>query len=271
MFKFIFLSLLPLFISALDLMGLNQYRSQNITGWLMSEKLDGVRAYWDGKQLFSRGGLKLAIPSKLSELLPDFALDGELFAGNGRFAYTQSVVMDRTPKLSEWEHIGYFIFDVPTAKGGLLARLKTLQDYLVQNPQASKFIKIIEQKSIKSQDELQSFLKAVVDNGGEGVVIREPNAAYIPGKSEFNLKYKPFTDAECKVVAHHEGSGRLKGMLGSLSCQTSDGKIFKIGSGFSDEERKNPPKIGQSITYKFQGLTKNGLPRFPVFLRLRLD
>jgi len=63
--------------------------------------------------------------------------------------------------------------------------------------------------------------------------------------------------------------GKYTGLLGALLCQLENGVEFKIGTGFSDVLRKNPPVIGSEVTFKYQGMTKYGKPRFPVFLRVR--
>lgn len=83
------------------------------------------------------------------------------------------------------------------------------------------------------------------------------------------MKLKPYDDAECEVVGYVEGRGKFKNQIGSLLCKMPNDKVIKIGSGLKDKDRENPPKIGSIITYKFNGLTKNSLPRFPIFLRLR--
>ena len=123
------------------------------------------------------------------------------------------------------------------------------------------------------------FTEDIIVKGGEGAVVREPNAPYERKRSKNALKFKKFKDAECEVVSINKGSGKYSKAAGSLTCRALGGKdgeakagtIFKIGSGLSDEQRTNPPKMGSIITYKFQNLTANGKPRFPIFLRVRED
>lgn len=254
-----------------ELMEMNIYKSQDIRGWLASEKLDGIRAYWDGKNLLSRKGRIISSPAEFTLDFPPFPLDGELFLKRGAFETTQSIVMDKFPNKLEWQKITYNIFDVPDADGGLLQRLKKIQDYLDKNYHLKNRIKVIKQVKILDKAHLEKMYTSIVNNRGEGLVLRDPNAPYIHGRSSLNLKYKPYSDSECEVVAHHEGKGRFAGMLGAISCKLPDGKIFKIGTGFSDIQRKNPPKIGEQITYRYQGFTSKGLPRFAVFLRIRKE
>ena len=272
-----------------ELLKLSEYKGQNVGGWLASEKLDGVRAYWDGRNLLSRNGKILAAPGGWSTHFPPFALDGELYTARGEFEKIQSIVMDKTPSVTAWSEIKFYVFDVPEASSGLLERLEELENFILKNPQAGQNLKIIKQVKIKDNAEFEAFAEAVIAKGGEGAVAREPNAPYERKRSKNALKYKKFKDAECEVTDVNAGTGKYAGLMGSVTCkslgvagsnsdeqndkllQPASGVKFKIGSGFSDEERANPPKIGSIITYKYQNLTAKGLPRFPIFLRVRED
>ena len=266
-----------------ELLKLSEYKGQNVGGWLASEKLDGVRAYWDGRNLLSRNGKILAAPESWSAHFPPFALDGELYTARGEFEKIQSIVMDKTPNVTAWSEIKFYVFDVPEASGGLLERLSELEKFILQNPQAGQNLKIIKQVKVKNNAEFEAFAKHIIAKGGEGAVVREPNAPYERKRSKNALKYKKFKDAECEVTAINAGAGKYAGLMGSVTCkalsaassnsdeQIASGVKFKIGSGFSDRDRANPPKIGSIITYKYQNLTAKGVPRFPVFLRVRED
>jgi len=83
------------------------------------------------------------------------------------------------------------------------------------------------------------------------------------------LKLKPFTDADATVIGYRPGKGRLAGMVGSLKVRTDQGTVVYIGSGFTDKECRHPPPLQSRITFRYQGLTKKGVPRFPVFIRVR--
>ena len=268
-----------------ELLKLSEYKGQNVGGWLASEKLDGVRAYWDGRNLRSRNGKILAAPEAWSAHFPPFALDGELYTARGEFEKIQSTVMDKTPNVTAWSEVKFYVFDVPEAVGGLLERLSELEKFILQNPQAGQNLKIIKQVKVKDNAEFEAFVKHIVAKGGEGAVVREPNVPYERKRSKNALKYKKFKDAECEVTAINAGAGKYAGLMGSVTCKAigneglnpgsgekaKDGVKFKVGSGFSDRDRANPPKIGSIITYKYQNLTAKGLPRFPVFLRVRED
>lgn len=266
-----------------ELLKLSEYKGQNVGGWLASEKLDGVRAYWDGRNLRSRNGKILAVPEGWSAHFPSFALDGELYTARGEFEKIQSIVMDKMPSATAWNEIKFYVFDVPEAGGGLLERLSELEKFIAKNPQAGQNLKIIKQVKVKDNAEFEAFAEHIVAKGGEGAVVREPNAPYERKRSKNALKYKKFKDSECEVTAINEGTGKYAGLMGSVTCkalsasgsssdeQIASGVKFKIGSGFSDRDRANPPKIGSIITYKYQNLTAKGVPRFPVFLRVRED
>jgi len=259
---FKFLIFIPFLLFAKpDLLLLKVYKDQNITGWVMSEKLDGIRAYWTGKKLLFRNGKVIHTPKFFTKNFPPFELDGELWTKRGDFAHISSIVRDKTPS-SEWKKITYNIFEVPHAKGNLFERLAKVKPY------ESKIIKIIPQIPAKSKQNMLKFLKSIEAKGGEGVVVRDPNAPYIAKRTNKALKVKSFFDTECKVIGYTKGKGKYAGKVGALIC-LKDGVKFKIGSGLSNRDRTNPPKIGSIITFKYKELTKNKKPRFPVFLRVR--
>lgn len=281
--KIVFLMSILFVLSAKgDVFALSEYDEKllengSLKGYLMSEKLDGIRALWDGKNLKSRKGNNFAVPECWKKNLPPFALDGELYIGRGKFEEVLSITSKG--ECEEWQKVGYYIFDVPEATGSLLERLNILEQYLftLKNTTKESFpLFIIPQKPIKDKAELEKTLQELTNLGGEGLVIRKNNAAYENFRTKNALKLKAHQDSECKVIAHHKGKGKFANMLGSLTCEQNFGDSsespktlrFKIGSGFSDKERINPPPIGSLITYKFNGFTKKGLPKFPVFLRI---
>lgn len=229
----------------------------------MSEKLDGIRAYWSGENLISRGGKIIHAPKCFTKNYPPFPIDGELWTKRADFENISSIVRDKIPNEEQWRQIKHYIFEVPNAKGGLFERLKKIEPY------ESQIIKIIPQIPIESKEQMLQFLKSVEKKAGEGIVVRDPHASYIAKRTSKALKVKNFLDAECKVIGYTEGKGKYRGKLGALKCQLDNGEIFKIGSGFSDKERKTPPKIGDVVTFKYKEMSKYGKPRFPVFLRVR--
>ena len=262
-FRLLFL-LIPFLLLAdkPDLLLLKTYKDQNITGWVMSEKLDGVRVYWDGSHLISRGGKIIHAPKWFTKNYPPFEIDGELWTKRGDFENISSIVRDKIPS-KEWEEVKHYIFEMPNAKGDLFDRLKKLKPY------EGKTIRVIKQIPIKGKTHLDLFLEEIEAKGGEGLVVRDPNARYINKRTSKALKVKTFQDAECKVLGYTKGKGKYKDVIGAIQCQLDNGTQFKIGTGLSDAERANPPKIGEMVTFQYQKFTKYGKPRFPVYLRVR--
>jgi len=240
--------------------------SQAVSGWLMSEKLDGVRARWDGRHLISRGGHAFAAPDWFTKGFPPFALDGELWSKRGDFEHIVSIVRRKQPH-EGWKKITYQIFEVPDQTGGLPDRLNVLQHYLSTHP--NRYLHIIAQKRCGGKEHLQVWMQQLVSEGAEGVVVRNPTVLYQTGRSSDALKVKPYQDAECAVVGYKPGKGKLKGLTGALRCRMADGRVVSLGSGMNQRLRTSPPALGSIVTFKYYGLTKNGIPRHPVFLRRR--
>lgn len=251
-------------LAAPSIMLAKEYRQQNIKGWLMSEKLDGVRAYWDGKQLISRQGYPFTPPADFTHNFPPYPLDGELYSKRGDFEYISATVRKSN---GDWAGIKLHVFDVPKAAGRLDERLAVIEQRIALFPAN---IVVIPQIPIKETSEAEAYLNKIVGEGGEGVILRNPEPPYAGGRSSDYLKLKPQQDAECTVTKHHEGKGKYAGKLGAISCRNENGD-FKIGSGFKDADRNNPPPIGSIITYRHRGFTEKGLPRFATYLRIRSD
>jgi len=240
----------------------------DIRGWLMSEKLDGVRGYWDGQELFSKHGHSFQPPLEFVRDLPPFPLEGELWGGRGTFEQTVSIVRRAQPQ-DGWLQLKFAIFDVPEAPGGFTQRIKIARDWFADHP--SEYAFVIPQHPVDDKDHLQRELQRIERLGGEGLIVRKPDAVYAEGRSMEILKVKSYQDAEATVIMHIPGKGKNSGCLGSLLVKLEDGTQFRIGTGFSDEERKHPPSIGEVITFKFYGKYLSGIPKFPSFLRVRGD
>ena len=245
-----------------DLLLLQTYKDQNISGWVMSEKLDGVRAYWNGENLISRGGKTIYAPQWFTKEYPPFEIDGELWTKRGDFENIVSIVRDQAPSV-HWKEVKHYIFEVPHAEGNLTVRLEKVKPY------KSRHLIIIPQVKIRDKKHLKVFLREVEQKGGEGVVVRDPSMPYIDKRTSKALKVKSFHDAECKVIGYTKGKGKYKGLVGAIRCEMENDTLFKVGSGLTDNFRNNPPPIGTIITFKYQSFTKYGKPRFSVFLRVR--
>ena len=252
-------------LAAPDLILAENWQGQDVRGWAMSEKLDGVRAYWDGQQLLSRAGYPFRPPAGFLADYPPWPLDGELYRARSQFEATSAAVRAVD---GDWRGINLHVFDVPQATGDLYQRLATLETWLREHPQAR--IRLIAQTPVKNREHITSTLKTIEQQGGEGLMLREPNRPYHGGRSPYLLKVKSAPDAECTVVAHHPGKDKHAGRLGAITCENEHGR-FRIGSGFTNAERAHPPAIGSTITYRYRGFTRKGTPRFATYLRPRSD
>lgn len=239
----------------------------DVAQYWVSEKLDGVRAYWDGAALYSRQGNRFLVPDWFVKEFPQTPLDGELWMGRGTFETLSGIVRRKQPNDEDWRNIRFMVFDMPEDSADFAGRLRRLNKIfsVIQSPRIS----LVEQFRVANSAELKAALQRIVSQGGEGLMLRKADSRYRGGRSDNLLKFKLHEDAEAVVIAHLPGKGKYKGMLGSLLVEMPDGKRFKLGSGFSDQERRQPPPIGAIVTYKHYGKTRNGIPRFASFLRIR--
>lgn len=238
-----------------------------ISEYWVSEKLDGVRAYWNGEALFTRTGQRIRAPLWFIESFPTYALDGELWINRGRFDEVSGIARKRDASEEAWKTVNFMVFDLPDSK------LMFSQRRLILNQRLAElnidWLRPVKQTKVNNLPALNELLSEVVAKNGEGLMLHHERSLYSPGRTNKLLKYKVKEDAEAVVVDHLPGQGKYQGKLGALLVRSADGREFKLGSGFSDQERSAPPAIGSQVTYQYSGLTKNGLPRFAVFLRVR--
>ena len=241
----------------------------DLQGYWVSEKLDGVRAYWDGQQLLSRGGNVIAAPEWFLRDFPDQPLDGELWMGRGRFAQVSAAVRRLQPKAEEWRQIRFMLFDLPASGVPFSERIIRMRQ--LTRDTGSYHLAMVQQRPATDHEALLADLDRVLAAGGEGLMLHHGDSVYQAGRTAALLKVKTFQDAEATVVDYTPGKGKYQGQVGALVVETEAGRRFKLGSGLSDAERADPPPLGSTVTYKFYGLTSTGLPRFASFLRIRND
>lgn len=239
----------------------------DLSQYWVSEKYDGVRGYWNGHALISRGGHRFNAPAWFTAGWPDTPMDGELWAGRGRFEQAEGTVRAQTPDDDAWRQIHYKVFDLPASPGPFDQRLKALRQLQAHPP--NRYLRVVDQFHVADRAALKAKLDQIVAAGGEGLVLHRGDAPYRAGRTGDLIKFKPYDDAEAKVVARLPGQGRNAGRMGSLLVERPDGRRFRLGSGFSDHQREHPPAIGSWVTYRYNGLTASGLPRFARFLRVR--
>ncbi|MGE3407557.1 MAG: DNA ligase [Pirellulales bacterium] len=240
----------------------------DLTGWWLSEKLDGVRAWWDGKQFLSRQGNVFHAPAWFTAGLPETPLDGELWLARKAFQRTVSIVRRQTGG-ELWRELKFRVFDMPTHAAPFEKRIEQVQAFLRDT--FTPFVEAVEQSCCRDFNHLHRELNQIIALGGEGLMVRQPGSAYEAGRSTTLLKIKQLHDAEALVIGHQPGKGRHKGRLGALEVELPDGTQFSVGTGFSDAQREHPPAISSQITFRYQELTDRGVPRFPSFVRVRSD
>lgn len=246
------------------------YRGQiDVSRYLVSEKLDGVRAIWDGEVLRFRSGNVVAAPAWFLAGLPKTPLDGELWLGRGQFDRLSGIVRREQPDDAEWRAVRYMIFELPGAPGSFSERAAAIRQLVAQA--GVPWLAEIGQFSVVDRSELEKRFKTVVAAGGEGLMLHLADAPYVTGRSDVLLKMKRWADAEAVVIAHLPGKGKYLGQLGALRVRTPDGREFALGSGLNDAQRRDPPPLGATVTYRYRDLTAKGLPRFASFLRIRQE
>lgn len=254
--------------TGLPLQHANSYeRVDDVRDYFVSEKLDGVRGRWTGSELLTRNGRVIAAPAWFTRDWPGEPMDGELWAGRGTFDMASGIVRSARADDSEWRQLQFMVFDLPALDAPFGERVQHLHELL--NDVGIAWLQPVLQLRVESVDALDAMLESVVSQGGEGLMLHHRAARYEAGRSSQLLKYKPHDDAEARVVAHIEGRGKYAGMTGALLVERADGVRFRVGSGLDDADRAEPPPVGSLITYRYNGYTANGLPRFPRFLRIR--
>ncbi|TXC65941.1 DNA ligase [Piscinibacter aquaticus] len=236
-------------------------------GWLVSEKLDGVRAAWDGRQLRFRSGRVVAAPAWFLAQLPRTPLDGELWLDRGRFDEVSSLVRRDEPDDTGWRELRYMLFELPGAPGSFAERARVLRQ--IADAAAVPGLQAVPQHAVRDRAALRRWLDLVLEEGGEGLMLHRADAPYLVGRSPALLKLKPTQDAEATVLAHLPGRGRHAGRLGALRVRGDDGVVFDLGTGFTDAEREQPPSRGSRVTFAYRGRTPQGVPRFASFVRRR--
>ncbi len=239
----------------------------NLSEYLVSEKLDGIRGIWTGKALVTRNGNPIYAPKWFTKKLPKTRLDGELYTGRNEFERVSSIVLSHTPD-ARWQNVTYWIFDAPSS-APFSERVDVYQSIVADINE--QHIQAVPQFRVASAVELDSWLYRLSEQGAEGLMLHHQAANFEAPKTHDLFKYKLAYERLATVIGHSEGQGRFQGMLGALIVTLEDGTEFKIGTGFSKAERQAPPKIGQQVVFRHHGFTKSGKPRFASFVAVKTD
>ncbi|ABE44335.1 DNA ligase [Polaromonas sp. JS666] len=246
----------------------------SLADYWVSEKYDGVRGYWDGEKLLTRGGERIVAPAWFTADWPKVAMDGELWAGRGQFAKAVSTVRQQTPDDAAWRAMRFMVFDLPAQGGPFTERIPALNGVVSRIDQP--WVQAVAQFKVANHRALQNLLATTEKHAGEGLMLHRGASLYMGQRTDDLLKVKTHEDTEARVVAHIPGKGKYVGVLGALLVEMpgvdgKPGRRFKLGSGFNDEQRQNPPVLGSTVTYRFRGLNGSGVPRFASFMRVRED
>lgn len=247
----------------------NLHTGIDIAGWLISEKLDGVRARWDGRQLLTRAGNRIDVPAWFTAGWPTQAIEGELWIGRGQFQQVSDLVRELQPNAPGWRQVRLMAFDLPASAQPFASRTRELRVLVerVGSPQLQR----IAQLNFSNRAQLDTWLDAVTSGGGEGLMLHHAHAHYHAGRTDQLLKYKRWDDAEARVVGYRPGKGKYAGMVGALLVEDTHGRRFALGSGLRDADRAKPPAIGSLVTFRYNGLTAKGTPRFARYQRVHVD
>jgi DNA ligase 1 len=247
----------------------------DLSGWWISTKYDGVRAYFDGKQLSSRQGNVFPAPQWFLDQLGSEPLDGELYLGRGRFQETTSLISQP----EGWKQLRFMVFDAPAVNGPFEQRQAALVSM-----KFGPVVQVTQQIPCRGIAHIKQELLQEESLGGEGIMLRQPESSYETRRSSSLLKVKTFFDAEAVVIGYKGGKNSNKGLVGALECSIpahitlqiggkactlAKGTQFFVGTGLTAQHRRNPPAVGSVITFRFLELTKDGIPRNGSFVAIR--
>ncbi len=237
--------------------------------YIVSEKLDGVRGYWNGKHLLTRSGIIINAPNWFIEPLPHFPLEGELWISRGQFDRISAIVRTQNPVDQDWQQVKFMLFDSPKRQLSFIERVDELKKII--NKVDMPWIQVVQHHQFNDFEQLSRYFNQVINSGGEGIMLNSLNGHYQVGRASQLLKLKPYLDDEAIILEYRAGKGQFSQMMGAMLVKNKAGVTFKIGSGFTKQQRLSPPALGTIISYRYSGNTKNGLPRFPSFIKVRSD
>jgi len=242
-------------------------------------KLDGVRSVFHNGVLSSRMGKPFSgLEHITGELGPATAegliLDGEVYSTTLPFQQFVGLVKKKKFTAADTEHlkqVNLWVYDCVNDKP-FDERLAMLKKFFEKHKFAH--VKLLPTEEAGTAAELKGFHDAYVSEGYEGLIVRNKKGQYqLASRSADLQKYKEFEDDEYEVVGFTEGEGHEKGLV-IWTCKTKDGKKFNVRPRGTHEERAELFKdaasyVGKHLTVRFQELTGDGIPRFPVGITFR--
>lgn len=211
--------------------------------------------------------------------IKDAIFDGEAYSHQYRENFNEIVSrIKRDAVHPDSQQIDYHIYDLPSsANAGFADRHTTLSGYFKGVQDACPNLLLAETYVCKTKEQITVYFERFLDQGYEGAMLRGSDSLYENKRSKGLIKYKTMQDDEFKIIGVQEGRGKLMGAAGSFVCITKDGKQFNAKlKGELDNLKEyfvnfNKKYLGQRLTVQYFNMTPDGLPRFPVGLRLRPD
>jgi ATP-dependent DNA ligase len=240
-------------------------------GWVQP-KYNGQRMIFTGKEAWSRGG-KDIIPEVVKHLESDtnLVLDGELILpGNVLLQETMKATKKYVPGVSET--LQYIVYDIMGPNIPFSKRYEILKRFV----QSCGNVNIILAPTylVHDANDVMAYHKKFVADGYEGTMVRDDSEGYKIGQRSNQLqKYKDFVDDEFKIVGVKEGDGRFKGAA-IIACDDGRGTVFDCTPEGSMEYRRDlytnrENYIGKWLTIRYQELSRDGVPLFPVGVDIR--
>ena len=190
------------------------YRQEDVSQWMVSEKLDGVRGIWNGEKLHFRSGKLIHAPKWFTENFPAQPMDGELWMGRGTFDRLSGIVRKKIPDERDWKQVRYMLFELPESSGTFTERIQKMVKLTASVK--SPWLQAIPQIHLDSEEALLKMLDEIVKKDGEGLMLHRADSLYHSGRSDDLLKLKPWQDAEATVIEILPGKGKFSGMMGAL-------------------------------------------------------
>jgi DNA ligase 1 len=258
-----------------------------ITGAFVSPKLDGLRCIITKDGCFSRQGKKFAsFPHIFKKLEPQFKqnpsliLDGEIYTHKFKSDFNKIISLAKKSKPTEEDfiesekYLQYWIFDMPSLDEPYYKRYSAIKDLVFQNFYKDPHIILCGHKVVHSLEELRAAFDDYILNGFEGLMVNVYDGEYEQKRSKNILKYKEFIDEEFEILSIREGDGNRSGMFGAAMLKTKDGKTFESNARGNEDFyrsllRDKDELVGKFATVRYQNLTPDGIPRFPVVVAIR--
>lgn len=256
--------------------------------YIIQPKLDGERCryvrYGEGSMLLSSEENPTYGVPHIKEFLDSFQnfnyeLDGELYSHGLHHEQIHSIVSREKSLHENYQAMQFHIFDVVVDRPQheRISLLNKIEAEFYRNSNARFCVRFVPYYIANNLEDVMRCYDHIIEEGYEGIIVREFNSPYIRRRSPMIMKFKPKKSDTYKIVGYVEEvsiKGEPKGSLGALICIGDDGTYFKVGTGFTRDERirlwtVRDNLLDKSVEISYQHLTHAaGVPRFPVFSKI---